>query len=68
MEPFDCWIERKLSELDAIKSDDERAHSLEDDIRKQVLHEIASGDFGEATAWAAKALQTGEIDFDRWCA
>jgi hypothetical protein len=43
----------------------EMARSKEDDLREFVLKKISEGDFGEASLWAAKALETGKYDFAR---
>ena len=47
--------------------DDERAHSLEDDLRFRVLTEISIGS-PFARELARVALQTQSINFTRWCA
>lgn len=59
--------------LDAIRSaavndsDDETAHSLEDDMRRAVLQAIADG-YPDATELAKLALTSDDISFARWCA
>ena len=51
----------------AIAGDDERAHSEEDKLRADVLRAIMFG--CEQPAMLAKvALETGDIEFARWCA
>ena len=62
-------VRAKVAEIDAIKNDDERAHSMEDDLYADVLNDIAEGMSGRcAAALAAEALKTVRIDFARWCA
>lgn len=54
----------------AMAEDDERAHSLEDKLHKEVLLQIATGAIAGTTAAevAAEALKTKQIDFTRYCA
>jgi hypothetical protein len=47
--------------------DDEYAHSMEDDLRRDVLQAIADG-APNVRELAAAALKTDEINFARWCA
>lgn len=58
---------QRVAEIEARKSDDEMAHSEEDRLRKDVLEAIAEG-AENARELAAAALETGAIDFARWCA
>ncbi len=60
-------VKKRVSEIDAIKDDDEAAHSREDSLWYSVLRAIANGsDF--AKELAVEALKTEQIDFQRWCA
>ena len=47
--------------------DDERAHSMEDDLMRAVLGAVAIG-HPQGQAMAIAALMTAGIDFHRWCA
>ena len=57
-----------IREIGRASSDDEKAHSLEDDLHIFVLTKIWQGDFGAASEWAGMALETQKYDFERWCA
>lgn len=60
-------IERRIAHIEAIRGDDESAHSAEDDLRADVLRAIANG-AADAAAMAKLALTTERIEFARWCA
>lgn len=60
-------IEQKAAEIEAAAHDPESAHSLEDELREQVLQTIADG-CADPQALARAALKTRELDFERWCA
>lgn len=57
----------KLKEIEDCRGDDEMAHNLEDAFRREVLRAIADGS-PHSQELASIALQTGKIDFTRWCA
>ena len=60
-----------LARVDAIKErayDDESAHGMEDDLRRDVLLAIAARKTDDPQGIAAAALLTGAIEFSRWCA
>lgn len=57
----------RVEEINKVAEDDERAHSLEDDLRQDVLEAIADG-APNAKELARTALLTSEIEFARWCA
>jgi hypothetical protein len=60
-------IEQARSRVEAIRfvaHDDERAHSMEDELRRDVLKQLAD----EGSVLAAVALMTDGIDFARHCA
>lgn len=48
--------------------DPEAAHSLEDDLYKELLVAIAEGRCKDPVACANKALETRSFDFPRYCA
>ncbi len=54
-------------EEEAALSDDERAHSLEDALHRDVLEAVANG-HPDSMALAELALSTLPMDFARWCA
>jgi len=63
-------VKQKLVELRSVAHDPERAHGLEDEIRDDVLAEIAEGKLTaeQASAIAALARTTTDVEFDRWYA
>lgn len=56
-----------VAEIKSTAGDDERAHSLEDDLHRAVLQAIAEG-APNAVQLAKAALKSTEISFARWCA
>jgi len=56
--------------LNGGRYDAEMAHGHEDDLREIALRAIASGDVAgpQAAALAKLALETGTLEFERWCA
>lgn len=62
-------IEARLQIIRNKADDDEHAHALEDDLRRDVLEFIAAnaGD-SQTRALAATALKSEDIGFSRWCA
>lgn len=61
-------VEERLHKIREAMEDDERAHSLEDDLYLEVLKAIASGMCDDPRACAAKAIETQVLAFGRWCA
>jgi hypothetical protein len=61
---------KRVEEIRAIVHDDERAHGLEDALRRDALKIIARGDLtpADAARLARVALSTESLDFERWCA
>lgn len=57
-----------VAKIEAMRDDDEAAHSEEDSLHVRVLMSIAAGQAEDPAACAAEALKTREIDFARWCA
>ncbi len=60
-------VRKRVSEVDAVKDDDEAAHSREDSLWYDVLSAIANGS-DCAKELAVEALKTEQINFQRWCA
>lgn len=58
----------EVAEIKVIRRDDERAHELEDALRRRALQWIAEHGDGPSAELARTVLQTEEIDFARWCA
>ena len=62
-------IMKRIEEIKACAGDDERAHSMEDDLHRDVLACIAASPGDERVSELARlALLTCDIDFSRWCA
>jgi len=62
-------VEKDVAEIEAMKRDDEMAHSFEDALYEKVLIAIRDREPGDDPADLAKAaLKTQEIEFARWCA
>lgn len=60
-------VERRVEEIRAIATDDERAHEREKRLWEDVLESVAAGS-PDSAALAAAALKTIDIDFGRWFA
>lgn len=60
-------IKDRVQKIRDLAGDDERAHSMEDDLHQDVLAEIANG-APNAAELAREALLTLGIEFARWCA
>jgi len=59
----------RIAEIDEVKRDYEKAHSLEDSLRQDVLKAIARGrDPVKMRQLARTALKSTEIEFFRFCA
>lgn len=60
-------VRTRVTAIELMRRDDERAHSGEDALHQAVLEEIAEG-HPHPRQIAAEALKTTEIEFDRWYA
>jgi hypothetical protein len=60
-------VRRRLKEIRAAAGDDERAHSMEDALYRDVLQAIAKGHI-DGSRLARLALNARRINFARWCA
>jgi hypothetical protein len=60
----------RVEEIRSAARDDERAHELEDALRRDALKIIARGDLtpADAAKLARVALSTEALKFSRWCA
>lgn len=64
-------VQHRVMQVKVSMGDPESAHSMEDQLHKDVLVAIAfKDDLDEATrrALAKEALKTLPLDFPRWCA
>jgi hypothetical protein len=61
-------VQKRIDEIKAKRFDDEAAHSMEDDLHRDVLSAIARGECADPAECARLALTTFEIDFARWYA
>jgi regulator of protease activity HflC (stomatin/prohibitin superfamily) len=61
-------IQKRLDYIRKIRGDDETAHTVEDELRADVLRAIAEGRCEDPAACAAEALKSADIQFARWCA
>lgn len=59
-------VKNEVARIEAMKDDDELAHSSEDDLHQAVLHQIALG-HPQSAEMAKEALRTRNIYFARWC-
>lgn len=62
------YLDDRLKQIEHCSDDNETAHWLEDEMHQFVLRKISEGEFGEASDWATKALETRKYDFRRWYA
>jgi hypothetical protein len=69
MEPVNPeWVKRQLDKIRAKATDDEVAHSLEDDLHMAVLRAIGNGSCVDPKTCAALAYESKDIKFSRWYA
>jgi hypothetical protein len=61
-------VNQRVRDIEASRRDDEAAHSMEDDLWRDVLTAIACGMCDNPAACANAAIRTQEIEFARWCA
>jgi len=59
------WIRDAVENIRELVRDNEKAHSLEDDLWEEVLNAIACG-ASNPQELAREALKTQEIEFNRW--
>lgn len=60
-------VKDSVKRIEEVKMDDERAHSMEDNLHQTVLKAVAEG-ASNADKLAKEALKSLKIDFKRWCA
>lgn len=60
-------IENSIKELEAMRGDDEAAHSFEDKLYIAVLQDIANGVYNPQDL-ATTVLKAQDVKFERWCA
>lgn len=61
-------IQSRVQYIEAIKGDDESAHSQEDDLHETFIEYLADNYHGEIADMANEILKTRKINFARWCA
>jgi len=63
-------IKNSIKELKELSTDSEAAHIFEDELRNNILKDIASGKYSkeECQEFAHEVLKTNKIEFERWCA
>ena len=61
-------VKRRVAEIASCSGDPEAAHSMEDDLHRDVLRVIADRSCKDPAAFAKAALATLALDFPRWCA
>jgi len=61
-------VKARVAEIEAMKGDDEAAHSAEDGLRAEFIALVAEVGSPELAAMAREVLKTDDIDFCRWCA
>lgn len=62
------WVRNAVQHIRDIASDDEAAHGAEDELYRHVLEAIAGGWCEDPAECAREALETRNIEFERWCA
>lgn len=63
-------VRDRVAAIFEARHDDEKAHSLEDDLYRDVLMAVARGQYRgcKAEDLAFEALKTQGLSFERWCA
>lgn len=59
-------IQKALAEIKSRSSDEEVAHALESDLRKNFIEFIAQGSYGDISEMAKEVLKSSDIIFTRW--
>ena len=61
-------VRERIKAVKALIDDDERAHAEEDELHRDILRAIANGRCSNPTMCVSTALETLDLDFNRWCA
>ena len=61
-------IRRRVANIASAAGDDERAHSLEDDLMCDFIDHVAKFGPPDLAEMAAAVAATAKLDFARWCA
>ena len=61
-------IKSEVARIDAMKDDDESAHSAEDNLYEKFVIYVSRNGPIELAEMAREILKTGDIKFCRWCA
>jgi hypothetical protein len=59
---------KRVQQVEAIKGDDERAHSMEDRLYFDFVYHVSEYGNIKLREIAKEILKTKDIRFDRWCA
>lgn len=59
-------VRQRVAAIEAVASDDEQAHGLEDELYRELLEAIANDTCQEPRLCAAIALRTQLVQFARW--
>ena len=62
------YIKQEVAKIEAMKGDDESAHSAEDELRAEFIALVAEAGSPELAAMAREVMKTEQIAFCRWCA
>ena len=62
------YIKQEVAKIEAMKGDDESAHSAEDGLRAEFIALVAEVGSPELAEMAREVLKTDDIRFCRWCA
>ena len=62
------YIKQQVAKIEAMKEDDEAAHSAEDGLRAEFIALVAEVGSPELAAMAREVLRTDDIEFARFCA
>lgn len=62
------YVKQQVAKIEAMKGDDEAAHSAEDGLRAEFIALVSEVGPPELAAMAREVLKTDEIGFCRWCA
>jgi hypothetical protein len=59
-------VKNRVLAIEKSDGDDERRHSLEDELYRELITAIANGQCTDPVACCKEAIKTLEMDFSRW--
>lgn len=62
------YVKAMVAKIEAMKGDDEAAHSADDGLRAEFIALVAEVGSPELAAMAREVLKTDDMDFHKWCA